>query len=238
MTNFQPFTLDSHAARQADSGGRIEATGKYVGVIKTVEFIISRTGSKGFEFNFETDNKEYTKFKIWTIGKSGQTLAGSNQINAIMACAGVKTLTPTDQQLEKYDFESGGKVLKLCTIAPELANKRIGFLLQRENFVYNGNPRHQMNFYAAFQVGTELMAKEILDRKTEAETLPKAFTYLMNIGDSTRAESNPSYPAQQNNYGQPQQRAPERSGNGYEYNQGFKAPPKNNQPDSDDDLPF
>lgn len=226
MTNFQPFTLDSQAAKQADSGGRIEATGKYVGVIKTVEFIISKQGSKGFEISFETDNKEYTKFKIWTIGKTGQTLTGTNQISAIMACAGVKTLTPTDQKLEKYDFESGGKVLKLCTVAPELANKPIGFLLQRENFVYNGNPRHQMNFYSTFQVGTELMAKEILDRKTEAETLPKVLIRLLNIGDSTRAESNPSssYPVQQNN--------------SYHTSSPAHSPSGQAPTDLDDDLPF
>ncbi|MDW2749304.1 hypothetical protein R5K23_20250, partial [Acinetobacter baumannii] len=113
-------------------------------------------GTQGFEINFESDSKEFTNFTIWTVKADGTALSGVHKINAIMACASVKSLTPTDQKLEKYDFDLKQKVQQTCVVAPEMTNKRIGVLLQRENYLNgSGQQRHQMNFFASFNADSE-----------------------------------------------------------------------------------
>lgn len=223
MTTYQAFNLNTESAKQADAGGRIESTGKYVGVIKSMEFITSKNGAQGFEVNFETDSKEYSTFTIWTVSKDGNPLSGTHKVNALLACCGVRSLTPTDQQLEKWDYEISQKVKKTCVVAPEVAGKRIGLLLQRENYLNGqGQQRHQMNFFASFNAESELMAKEVLERKTTPELLPKALERLLAMGDATRQSNG----AQPGGYAQPQ-------------NTGYGNQPKAAQPaDLDDDLPF
>ncbi len=229
MTTYQQFTLNTDSAKQADSSARIEQTGKYVGTIKTMEFITARSGAQGFEISFETDMKEGASIAIWTVSKDGQPLSGTHKVNALLACCGVRALTPTEQQLEKYDFDLKQKVKRLCVVAPEIAGKRVGLLLQRENYVNSqGQQRHQMNFFASFAAESELMAKEILDRKTSPELLPKALERLMAMGDASRQPNN----AQSGGYAQ---------NNGYSQSQGGgygaqQQPVQSN--DLDDDLPF
>lgn len=217
MSNYQSFTLDTESAKQADAGGRIESTGKYVGVIKSMEFVTAKSGAQGFEINFESDSKEYTTFTIWTTSKDGKPLSGVHKINALMACCSVRGLTPTDKELEKYDFDAGQKVKRICVVAPEMTDKKVGLLLQRENYINNnGQQRHQMNFFASFNATSELMAKEILDKKTSPELIEKTLSRLLTIGDATR-----------NQQGVQQQS----SGYGAQQN-------TNQNNDLDDDLPF
>ena len=222
MSNYQAFNLNTESAKQADAGGRIESTGKYVGVIKSMEFVTSSKGTQGFEINFESDTKEYTTFTIWTYKADGAELSGVKQINALMACSGVRSLTPTEKALEKYDYDLGKKVNRLCMVAPEMENKRIGLLLQRENYINaNGQPRHDMKFFASFNAESELMAKEILERKTTPELLPKALNRLLATGDATRKTNG----VQGGGYAQPQ-------------SNGYGSQPTAKPADLDDDLPF
>lgn len=230
MSQYQVFTLDQSSAKQADAGGRIEHTGKYVGTIKSMEFITTKKGTQGFEIHFETDEKESAIISVYTSKGDGTQLSGRHKINALLACAGVRTLTPQDQTLEKYDFETKTKIKQTCVVAPEMTGKRVGLLLQRENYLNSNNqPRHQMQLFACFNAQSELMAKEILDRKTQPESLPKSLERLLSFGDATRASqsnsSQGSYGAQQGGgYGRPNQ--PQHQGYG-------QAPT-----DLDDSLPF
>lgn len=222
MTTYQPFTLNTESAKQADAGGRIESTGKYVGTIKSMEFVTSKNGAQGFEVNFETDSKEYTTFTIWTVSKDGQPLSGTHKVNALLTCCAVRSLTPTDQPLEKWDHEISQKVKKTCVVAPEMTGKRIGLLLQRENYLNGqGQQRHQMNFFASFNAESELMAKEILEHKTTPELLPKALSRLLATGDATRKTNGVQ-------------------GGGYAQSQsnGYGSQPTAKTADLDDDLPF
>ncbi|WP_228273088.1 hypothetical protein [Acinetobacter radioresistens] len=232
MTTYQQFTLNAESAKQADAGGRIEQTGKYIGIIKSMEFTTAKSGAQGFEINFESDSKEYATISIWTISKDGQPLSGTHKVNALLACCGVRALTPTDQKLEKYDFDTKQKVMRLCTVAPEMTNKRVGLLLQRENYLNTqGQQRHQMNLFASFSADSELMAKEVLDRKTTPELLPKALDRLLAIGDSNRQPSS----NQSGGYAQPQTNY--QSSNSYPSNNSYQSSPAQHA-DLDDDLPF
>ncbi|MBF7687042.1 hypothetical protein [Acinetobacter rathckeae] len=229
MSNYQQFNFNQDAAKKADGGGRIDQTGKYAGKISHVEFVTSNSGKKtqGLEFHFIADNDATTSFTIWTHQADGTPIFGFDKVNALLACAQIQTLTPTNRTLEKYSYDAGGKVKQPCTVAPELDNKPIGLLLQRENYQnQNGEWRYQMNFYAAFQYGTDFMAAEILDRAIKPLALEKVLNRLINVGDATRKSNNnnrPQHQQQNQGYNQPQQ------------SQGYGNQP---QPHDDDNLPF
>ena len=46
---YKQFGFNPDSAKQADSSLRIEEAGKYVGVIKHMEFITAKSGTTGFE---------------------------------------------------------------------------------------------------------------------------------------------------------------------------------------------
>ncbi len=201
---YATFNFDLDSAKKADSeGSRISRTDKYQGVLKKGEFVTSQKGTQGIEFEFVSDDKEETNFTIWTFKANGEPLFGRDKVNAILACLKTRTLTPTEKTIEKYDFEVGQKVNKLCTVAPELEDKRIGLLLQAEEYLNgNGQVKTRMNFVASFEDYTGYMAKEIIDKKTKAEALPKAYERLMKQGDKKlqgepQTQSNASYNQQQ-----------------------------------------
>ncbi|WP_336148261.1 hypothetical protein [Acinetobacter ursingii] len=201
---YKQFGFNPESAKQADSSLRIEEAGKYVGVIKHMEFITAKSGTTGFEIEFETDNKESASFSIWTEKKDGTPLGGVHKINALLACVGARGLTPTNAQLEKYDFDAKERVMKNCIVAPEVAGKRIGFLLQRENYQNDsGDWKYQMNFFSCFHEQSELMAKEIIERKTSPEALPKSLASLMSNPITTRKpKNNGGYGGNNQGYGQ------------------------------------
>lgn len=237
---YKQFGFNPESAKQADSSLRIEEAGKYVGVIKHMEFITAKSGTTGFEIEFETDNKESASFSIWTEKKDGTPLGGGHKINALLACVGARGLTPTNAQLEKYDFDAKERVMKNCIVAPEVAGKRIGFLLQRENYQNDsGEWKYQMNFFSCFNAQSELMAKEIIDRKTSPEALPKSLASLMSNPITTRKpKNNGGY--QQNNGGYGNQGFNQNNG----YNQGGfdqyhnDVPPVLDNNQYDNDLPY
>ena len=191
MSNYQQFNFNQKKTKKADGGGRIESTGKYVGYISHAEFVTSKKGTQGIEFNFIASDESTASFTIWTHQADGNTIFGFDKVNSILACTKTKSLTPTDRVLDKYDFETQQKIKQTCVVAPELDNKPIGLLLQRENYQNkSGDWRYQMNFYSAFEAGTEFMAAEILDGSTKPVALEKVLARLINAGDTTRKSSN------------------------------------------------
>lgn len=193
--SYAAYTFNSESAKKADSeGSRISTTGKYNGNLLRVEFVTSKKGTQGLEFEFSSDLKAETSFTIWTQAADGTPLFGADKINAILACTRTRSLTPTEKQIDKYDFELKQKVKQLCVVAPELENKRIGLLLQAEEYVNSqGQTKVRMNFVSAFEDSTELMAKEICEQKTKPEMLIKAFERLMKNGDKKLQQQTQGY---------------------------------------------
>lgn len=184
--NFQAFNLDTESAKKADSeGGRISQTGKYVGKIVRFEFVSNpKKGTQGVDIFFESDNKEEATLRVWTFSADGTPIFGRDKVNALMACTQTRTLTPTEAQAEKYDFDLKSKIVQPVVMAPELTNKRVGFLIQMEEYKKDdGTIGKKPTLASSFQAETELMAKEILERKTTPEALEKAYARLMKNGD-------------------------------------------------------
>lgn len=182
---FNAFNLDVESAKKADQeGGRINRTDQYVGLINRFEFIVAKTGTKGVEIFFETDSKEEASMTLYTEKADGTPIFGRDKVMALMTCVQLKTLTPFDTTAEKYDHEVGSKIQQPVTVAREIENKRVGFLIQMEEYLNNnGELKTKPQLISSFQADTGLMAKEILESKTTPEQLDKAYARLMKMGD-------------------------------------------------------
>jgi hypothetical protein len=175
------YTLDTKAASAADNiVSRIDQTGKYVGTLTRVEIVTSKNETEGVEFSFKSDDGATADFlSLWTYNAKGEALPSLKTLNAMMTVCKAKTLTPTAGQVEKWDSGSGQRGKFPATIFPELTNKRIGLLLQREEYEKrDGSIGAKVNIVGCFDPDTELTASEILARKTEPETLSRMVTAL------------------------------------------------------------
>lgn len=180
------YTLDAQSAKKADSiGAFINETGKYVGTFIRAEKLVSASkGTHGIGFSFKSDGGQTTRFDIWTMKANNEPLQGMNQINAMMACLQVRSLTEGNRKVMKWDNNAGRETLQDATVFIELMDKPIGLLLRSEEYekMSNGQPTGdtgwRMGLFACFQANTELMASEVLDRKTKPEALAKVIAML------------------------------------------------------------
>lgn len=211
MTTDYGYTLDTGAAKSAESIGKyIRETGKYKGKFTRAEMIISKEkGSRGIEFDFVSDGKECT-LQLWTHSGAGEPYSAINLVNAIMTCLSLRGIQPKEMQVEKYDYDAKAKKTVMANCFPDLMNKPIGLLLQKEISTYNGQDKTKMLIFAAFAHESEKTASEILDKALQPVALGKLVAMLADKDSRGKGRS---------------------SG-------GSKS--SNNQPihDLDDDLPF
>ena len=204
------FNLNSADAKQASGGaGKIDDLGKYVGKIKFAKFYKTDSGANFVSINFVSDAGAYANIVICTHGKNGQPTFGSNQIQAIMACLKLRTITPIDQVVDDYDHDAGKVQPCERTVYKEMTGASLGLAMYREDSTYNGKDKSVMCIAAPFNFDTEQTAAEVLDNKP-AEQLEKVVQSLKNID----------------------KRAATQSAGGYD------SMPPNNDPGFDQDIPF
>ncbi|MFC4275533.1 hypothetical protein [Achromobacter aloeverae] len=188
MRNYQ---YDEDSAKQAGVSSFIDATGKYIGKFVMAEAITSKKGTEGIEFSFESDDGRTANFlQCWTYNADGEPLYGLKMLNAILCCARLKTMTPKEQMVQGKDGQ------RKATVFPGIIDRRIGLLLQREEYQKdNGDVGYKFNIYAPFHADTELMASELIEGKTEPQALAKALAGLADKPMQTRKRT--SQPARQ-----------------------------------------
>ena len=168
------YALDTQAAKAANAGGRIDATGKYNGTIKRCIMFTNQNGTDGVEFEFVDSTGAGATMTLWTRSQKNPKLSGYNVLMSMMVVCGIRNLSAQTRMVKKYDYDEKAEIDKQVTVAPEFDNKPITLLLQREEYEKsNGDTGYRMNIYAALQQGTDLSADEILDRKTVAEQVHK-----------------------------------------------------------------
>jgi len=175
------YTLNTEAAKSADTmSGRIEETGKYIGTFTRAEDVMSSKGTEGIDMSFKTaDGLTADYLSLWTRNKDGKEIFGFKILMAVMTCMKAKTLTKTAGTVDKYDQAQGKRVQQQADIYPELMNKPIGLLLQKEEYLKKDNTiGTKMNIVGAFDASSELTASEILDRKTKPELLERMVASL------------------------------------------------------------
>lgn len=173
------YTLDATSARNAESIGKfIRDTGKYKGVFTRAELLIStEKGSRGIEFDFVSDGKECT-LQLWTHSGTGEPYSALNMVNAIMTCLALRGIQPKKMVVEKYDYDSKQRHKVEVTAFPDLMNKPIGLLLQKELSIYNNKERSKMIIFAAFNAESEKTSTEILDKIAQPSALAKLVLLL------------------------------------------------------------
>jgi hypothetical protein len=212
------FNLDPNAAREASVGGkRIQETGKYVGTIVAAFYERNDRGTESMNLMFKTDSgQEAGPLSIYTHNGNGEALAGYKLVNALMTCCKVKSLSAKQMPVALYDYDSQAVVTKQKECYSELTGKRVGFVLQMEEYEKqrgNGGIGERLIVVAPFEAGTDLMAGEILDKKNQPEQLVS----LMKFMEKNPVKKLKNKPAS----------------NGYQASQDFQAPPY-----SDDDIPW
>lgn len=178
------YELDPQAATKADTiGSYISETGKYVGKFTRAEKLVSENkGTDGIGFTFKAEDGRECRFDVWTRKGNGEALSGLNQVNAIMACLQVRKVTIASEPVRRW--LDGKEATVDGQVFPELQNKPIGLLLRSEEYekmnqgAKTGATGWRMGLFAIFQDGTELMASEILSRKTKPEQLGKVIGML------------------------------------------------------------
>lgn len=175
------YNLNTEQAKQADNGAnRITETGKYSGRFTRAEAVTSKQQTEGIEFAFEADNGQSADFlTLWTYNADGKELFGLKVLNALMTCMKVKTIAPQSGTVEKWDRESGGKTKVQGTIYPDLMNKPIGLLLQREEYAKaDSTVGSKFNIYGCFESSTGLVASEILEKIVQPTKLARIVASL------------------------------------------------------------
>lgn len=178
------YTLNVESAKKADViGAYISETGKYVGTFIRAEKLVSASkGTDGIGFTFKDDASRECRFDVWTQKQTGEALSGLNQVNAMMACLSVRGLSPTLQCVKKW-VDSKETMVEVDCFS-DLMGKKIGLLLRAEEYEKmkdgqkTGGTAWRMGLFAVFQADTELMASEILNRKTKPEQLEKVLVQL------------------------------------------------------------
>lgn len=208
------YSLNTEAAKEANNGGRrINETGKYAGKIVAAFYEKNQKGTESVNIMFASDSgQECGPLNLYTHNSSGEELAGYKMLNALMACAKVKALTWQNTPIDLYDYDEKEVVTKTKECAVELKGKRIGLVLQQEEYQKsNGDIGQRMVIAAPFEADTELMAIEILSRIKKPQALGNYMSFIAK---------NPVRRLKNNQQSQP-------------------APTQSDAPDPyDDDIPF
>ena len=197
MTNDYGYTLDTGAAKSAETIGKyIRETGKYKGKFTRAELLISQAkGSRGIEFDFVSDDGKECTLQIWTHSGTGEAYSGINMVNAIMTCLSLRAIQPKQMQVEKYDYDSKQKVRVNVEAFPDLMNKPIGLLLQKEISEYNGKDKTKMLIFAAFSHASGKTASEIIDKVAQPVAMEKLLAGLHDKDARGKTQAAPSHSA-------------------------------------------
>ena len=174
------YTLDPQAAKDANSGSkRIKESGKYVGKFTAAWYEQNDKGTESVHFLFESiEGQEAGPLALDTHNGAGDAWPSYKMLNAIMTCLKVRGIKTTQGNVTLYDFGSGGMVTKSKPTYPELVNKPIGLVLQREEYQkQDGSIGERMIIAGPFDPATLKMASEVLN-STEAKALDGVLRYI------------------------------------------------------------
>lgn len=189
------YDYDEQSAVKADdAANRIAEAGPYVGKFTKVFQIETAKGGAGLTFEFESPGNGHSTFTIYIHDKDGKPQFGDSIKNAIMFLVGVKKLTSVPGTAEIW--QDGEKAEQDVETFPELCNKPIGLVMQKELYVTGKGSRDGVRFglYGLFQPETKLMMSEIKEKKTTPVKLDRLLKGL-KVKDSRKPETaEPSQP--------------------------------------------
>lgn len=165
------YSLDKQAAMNADKTSNwLTDTGKYIGHIVCAEDIKASTGTRGIALTLKADDGRETRQFIYTVKPDGEKLSGYDLVMALMTCLRLRDIKPASGMVKRWDSDAKQEYTEEGTVFPELANKKIGFLLQKTEEPSRknaGETAWSAKLISVFDAQTELMAAEILNGKKE-----------------------------------------------------------------------
>lgn len=170
------YALNTEMAREGAGslGGRIRETGKYIGVIEWAREVTFHSGAVAIEIKFRSVDDQTAQLKLFVSSRtSPEPLFGMKQLNALLACVKIRQINGVSGSAEVWDSTQKAMVITPSTVFPELKNKPIGLLLQKEVYEYEGQQKDQMLMFAPFTADTEQTAREVLDNKGAVGELGK-----------------------------------------------------------------
>lgn len=159
------YTLDPEMAKKAGQSLRINETGLYTGKITSAFACKSSAGTKGVEIMFKSDDGRTADYlQIWTRKQDGTSLLGEQVLHAIMTVTEQRNLTL------KGGTVTRNNETKTVDLFPELCDKRIAFVLQREPYEKSdGSHGDSMLIFMPLEADTKRTAKEKLEKIPKGE---------------------------------------------------------------------
>ena len=174
MTRYQ---RDDQLAVQAEGkfGGRIETSGAYTGRLTLAKERTARTGTKGVEFTFESDEGQIARYlTLWVSRANGEKIEyGYGLLSALMTCLGLESIESRPDTLDEWQADTGQWLPAQVEVFEALMNKPIGVLLQREERVWGGRTQVGMRIVEFFDPRDRRTAAEILGNVRQAQSLDR-----------------------------------------------------------------
>lgn len=192
------YDYDAESGSKADDvAGRIDSNGPYIGQFKDVHAIVSaQKKTEGIRFEFISPGGGACSFDLWTRKEDGTAVFGMNYVNAMMTIFGLRGLKTVTGKYEAYDFDQGKRVEVEGEIFPDLMNKDIGLVLQKELYTKgDGKESFRMGLFGVFQASTRLTASELKDKKTQPEKLEKMTRSVKTKDSRTAVTAEPAQPS-------------------------------------------
>jgi hypothetical protein len=173
--------MNPDGAVAAGQSNRIDATGAYIGTFTRAEAVMSTKKTEGIEFSFvDKQGREASFLSLWTYSADNKELSGKKMLDAMMVCMRVKSITPSDANVEKW--VNGTKGIAAATVFKDLMGKQIGLLLSREPYeAKDGSIKYQFQIegtFAPMTDGTTRTAKNIIEGKPDDGTVAKMTALL------------------------------------------------------------
>jgi hypothetical protein len=194
----QTFNYDQESARRATSGGAyLTSSGKYIVTITQAETALSASGAQYVDFTVTAESgvekssdgvlgaeramSADGSVRIYLTNKSGEQIFGANMFSSILGLLGIQKAVAVGAVCKN---RKGENVQGFRFTACE--GKRIGMLLQRENYQYTdqaGKPKDgfRFNLIASFDPATGQTLSEKLDG-TEAKYIADRLASLKDKG--------------------------------------------------------
>ncbi len=179
MTTYQ---RDDQLAVQAEGriGGRIETSGAYTGRFTLAKERTARTGAKGIEFTFESDDGQIARYlTLWVARANGERIDyGYGLLSALMTCLGLDAIESKPDTLDEWQADTAQWLPARVEVFESLMHKPIGVLLQREERVWEGRTQVNMKIVQFFDPRDRRTAAEILNHEREPQSLQRLVANL------------------------------------------------------------
>jgi hypothetical protein len=173
------YQLDTKAAAEANSGGnRIKESGAYVGHIAQAWGETNEKGTESITLHFVADNGQEAVLPLYTFNGKGESLPSFKTLNAVMCCARLRELKASRGKVTVYDFDEKADVQRDKEVYRDLFGKKIGLFIQEEEYSGQNGVKTRPILFAPFDRESKMVAKEILDKATEAKTFDRILKWL------------------------------------------------------------